>query len=188
MVISNEIKRRFSPRIFSSQSIDLVTIDLLIEAARWSASSRNSQPWRFVIGQKGIDDSWNRIFSCLTEFNKQWALSAPFLILVLAQRIDPETNNIRRHAFYDVGLSIGNLTQQATSFGLYLRNMGGFSIEDAVKVFSIPTIYEPVVCLALGYPGNIFDPSEQFFVESGDDRQRRNRSQIIFNDNWDEML
>ena len=50
--IIDVIKNRWSPRAFTDQ---LPTNDMLVslfEAARWTASCNNSQPWRFIVATK----------------------------------------------------------------------------------------------------------------------------------------
>jgi nitroreductase len=36
-------------RSFTDDPVDPATVDAIVDAARWSGSSRNSQPWRFVV-------------------------------------------------------------------------------------------------------------------------------------------
>ena len=40
---------RWSPRAMTGESIPKEELLALFEAARWAPSSRNNQPWRFVI-------------------------------------------------------------------------------------------------------------------------------------------
>ena len=58
-----------------------------------------------------------------------------------------------KHAWYDLGLAIGNLSLQATSLGIYLHQMGGFNPEKARELLEIPEDYEAVSAIALGYLG-----------------------------------
>ena len=44
----------------------------MLEAARWAASSYNSQPWRFVYALRESAD-WERFLQLLVPFNQTWA-------------------------------------------------------------------------------------------------------------------
>lgn len=71
---------RWSPRAFTDKAIEKEKLQSIMEAARWSASAFNAQPWRFLIGYKG-DENYQKIFNSLIEFNQLWAAKAPVLIL-----------------------------------------------------------------------------------------------------------
>ncbi len=70
------LKQRYSPRIFKEEKISEIHIKQLFEAARWSASCFNWQPWRFIYAEKGTD-AYEAILDCLSDFNKSWANNAP---------------------------------------------------------------------------------------------------------------
>ena len=78
-----EIETRWSGRAFSNQDLKKETIIQLIEAARWSPSSYNAQPWYFKIAVKGTR-SFDLMLESLTESNQVWAKNAGALILTQA--------------------------------------------------------------------------------------------------------
>ena len=45
------IRRTRQYREFDSRPVDQADLDALLDAARWSGSSANSQPWRFIVIQ-----------------------------------------------------------------------------------------------------------------------------------------
>lgn len=186
--INSLIRNRWSPRNYSQQTISESNILMLFEAARWAASSRNSQPWRFIYANRADIVMWPKLFDCLTDFNKEWVDKAPVLVLALAQKIDVNTGSILKHSWYDLGLAIGNLTYQANSMGIFLRNMGGFDPDKAISNFNIPEIFEPVVMLTLGFPGEKEIQNSKFSVPIGDKRTRKNLSQLIFQGNWENLI
>ena len=49
------IKKRWSPRAFSSKSVSEQDLLSLFEAARWAPSSYNEQPWRFIVASQSDD-------------------------------------------------------------------------------------------------------------------------------------
>src|SRR4051812_49104868 len=73
------LRNRWSPRAFSSESVDEQTLELLFEAARWAPSSGNEQPWRFIVARKEDPVAFQNVLSTLVEGNKRWAHAAPVL-------------------------------------------------------------------------------------------------------------
>lgn len=181
------IRNRYSPRVYSSKPLTEEEITSLFEAARWAASSRNDQPWRFIYATPDHKEKWDKLFDCLIEFNQEWVKSAPFLMLVLAQKIDPERGTERKQVSYNLGLAMGNFTAQAGHLGIYMRNMGGFSSEKAISHFNIPSIYEPVVMVVAGHLGDEEQLDEKLKVPKGKNRVRRALDQIIFEGDWDKL-
>ena len=78
--INNLAAQRWSPRSFLSKPVEQEKLVSMFEAARWSASGGNEQPWRFILGIDH-DETWQKIFSSLAEGNKEWNQDVPVLIL-----------------------------------------------------------------------------------------------------------
>lgn len=49
------LAERWSTRSFADRSISPEVLGSLMEAARWSPSSSNNQPWRFVVTRRRRD-------------------------------------------------------------------------------------------------------------------------------------
>jgi nitroreductase len=47
--INEIISRRWSARAFSTRSVEKSKLLSILEAARWIPSSRNEQPWRYIV-------------------------------------------------------------------------------------------------------------------------------------------
>jgi nitroreductase len=179
-MIHELLKKRYSPRAFSNKNVESEKIVNLLEAARWSPSSMNGQPWRFIIAQKEDKINFDNLFSVVNEHNQEWAKNAAVLILTIA-KIDYDFNGQSNiHALYDLGNAVANLTVQATTMDLYVRQMGGFSAGKARNVFSIPEGYQPVSVLALGYKGDIEILPENLKVREKAARTRMNLAEIAF--------
>ena len=83
--VDDLIRRRWSPRAYADKEVPAAELKRLFEAARWAASSSNEQPWRFLVGRRG-DETYQKIFNALVEFNQTWARSAPVLVLSVAKK------------------------------------------------------------------------------------------------------
>jgi nitroreductase len=58
-------------------------------------------------------------------------------------------------ARYDLGAANAFLSLQAAHLGLNVHQMGGFDHTKLKENLNIPDNYEPVVVLAIGYPGDL---------------------------------
>lgn len=186
--IHDLIKRRWSSRAFSDQPIEAETLHMLFEAARWAPSSNNEQPWRFIVANKVNDTEWNRLLACLVEGNRTWAYRAPVLILSVASLnfVDDSTPN--RHAFHDTGMAVENLVLQATALGLVTHQMAGFDVEKARVDIKIPSGYEPVAMIAVGYPGDPASLPDRLRERELRPRSRQPISAWTFSGQWGDPL
>ena len=180
------IEKRYSPVVFSSKKVDTEQTVLLIEAARWAASSRNEQPARYIIGHKG-DNNYQKLFQSLSPGNQNWAQRAPLLIMAFIKEVSSYNNKKNRYAQHDLGLAIGNLMLQATEMDLYVHPMGGFD-QDLVKdLFQFPDHFIPMTALAVGYLGNIEEFPEEIQKRERGLRIRRSMDKLIYSGNWEIM-
>ncbi len=179
-MIHELLAKRYSPRALSDKTIDTEKIVDLLEAAHWAPSSMNEQPWRFIIARKEDSSDFHNILGVLNETNKLWAKNASLLILTIAKLETDSAKQINKYALYDLGNAVANLTFQATSMDLFVRQMGGFNPDKAIEVFSIPYDYFPVSVLALGYKGNPDNLPEFLNVRENSVRTRKNLDELAF--------
>ncbi|MBA4386661.1 MAG: nitroreductase [Verrucomicrobia bacterium] len=150
------LRARWSPRAFTPKPVEPEIVLRLFEAARWAASANNEQPWRFIQATQEQPELYKRLFDCLVPANQEWVKTAPLLVMTVV-RVVFDSGKPNRWAFHDLGLAVGNLTTQATSMGLYVHNMAGFSVDKARQTFALPPELEPVTMIAIGYLG---DPAQ----------------------------
>ena len=116
--------------------------------------------------------------------NQLWAKAAPLIILSVAKinfEINGKTN---KHALHDVGAAVNNMTMQANSMGLYVRQMAGFDSKKAKVIFNIPDGYEPVAAIAIGYYGNPDELPEEFIKSEISERNRKPAAEFTFEGKW----
>lgn len=139
------LAERWSPRSFhQSHEISDASLDSLLEAARWSSSANNSQPWRFVVAKRGTK-AFSEIVANLAEGNRLWAQHASALIV--ANAVNVEAN---RWATYDLGQSVAHLAVQAHAIGYHAHQMGGFNEQGLRDAFALAKELTPVVVIAIG--------------------------------------
>jgi len=173
------IKRRWSPRSFDSRPVEADKLARIFDAARWAPSSFNEQPWRFMLGIKG-DETWDKIFDSLLEWNQQWAKTAPVLLLSIGSTHYEKTHKESDIFKYDVGQSIAYLTFQASEEGLMMHQMGGFSKKKAIEHFGIPEDFMPLTVSALGYQAAPEQLPKEFAELEHKDRSRMALDELVF--------
>jgi nitroreductase len=146
------LAERWSPRAFDpSAVVDETTLTAALEAARWSPSANNSQPWRFIVARRGTPE-FESITENLLGFNQVWAGAASVLIVAIAEVSDADGIE-RRWATYDLGQAVAHLSIQAHHDGLYAHQMGGFRPDGMREAFGLDQRFVPVSVTALGALG-----------------------------------
>jgi len=181
------IAHRWSPRAFSSRTVEPEKLRTVFEAARWAASSYNAQPWHFIIGTKDQPENYRKVLDCFVEFNQAWAKNAPVVALSVAGLKMAHDGSANRHAFHDVGQAAANLALQATALGFQVHQMAGILPDKAREIFSIPADYEAVAGFAMGYPGDpVTLPEGRLRDTETGPRQRKPASSFVFTGKWGE--
>lgn len=151
--IHDLVGERWSPRAFSDRPVAPDVLASLFEAARWSPSSSNEQPWAYLVETKDDQQNFAKLVSILVPANAGWAKNAPVLTLAVVELAFAKTGMANRNAQYDVGAASAWLTVEATSRGLFVHQMAGYDVEKARQVFEIPAGWDPIAAMAIGYPG-----------------------------------
>jgi nitroreductase len=176
--ISEVLRARWSPRAFSSAPIARETLLSLLEAARWAPSCANEQPWHFLVVSRQDAEPFAALVGCLEGLNPAWAASAGVLLVGLVRTAFAQSGNPNRHAWYDLGQAVSALSVEATSRGLFMHQMAGFSAEKLRAAFSIPAGVEPVVVAALGAYGDASTLPEALRAREGARRTRNYLNEI----------
>ncbi|MDP1621372.1 MAG: nitroreductase family protein [Bacteroidales bacterium] len=176
---------RWSPRAFLDKPVEPEKLISLFEAARWSASGGNEQPWRFIAGIDH-DETWQKIFSTLDPGNQEWNQHVPVLIIAVGNRISSWDGKESGYFQYDTGQAVAHLTIEAMNQGLHVHQMGGFSKEKASEIFEIPDDFQPLTAIAVGYIGDPETLSEKLRQRELQERTRKNLSEIVFSSRFGE--
>jgi nitroreductase len=175
------LENRWSPRAFREDSVEKEKLERIFEAAQWSPSSMNEQPWRFIIGEKGTE-TYNKIFDSLVDANKRWAKNAPVLLVSIAQKQFTYNNKENLHFLYDTGQAVAHLTFQAMHEGLYVHQMAGFHFEKIKQYFNVPEDYNVVTVIAIGYLGSPDILEDDLKERENMERVRKEFNEIVFTD------
>lgn len=175
--------KRWSPRAFSPKPIEETDLMTLFEAARWSPSSYNEQPFRFLVLQGKDRLKFKEI---LMEKNWLWASKAPVLCAVLAKRHLERTGKENKCAEFDAGASWMSLAYQAQFMGISCHAMGGFYKDKAHDILKIPEAdFKIMAIVAIGYQGEKETlPEDLQKMETPN--QRRDLTKTVFKDDFQE--
>jgi nitroreductase len=177
------IRSRWSPVVYAPRTVETEKLLSVLEAARWAPSSRNEQPWSFMVARKEDPEEFARMLSCLVAGNVAWAQHVPVLLISVAKRYFEHNHQANRHALHDTGIATGFLMLQAAALGLAAHGMAGFEAEKARQLYEIPESHEPVAALALGYPGDDREAPEELRKRNVR-KSRRTLNQFVFAGRW----
>jgi nitroreductase len=177
------IRRRWSPVIYSPETVETDKLLTVLEAARWAPSSNNEQPWSFLVARKEEPEEFARMLSCLVPANVIWAQHVPVLILSVAKLHYDRNGKPNRHAWHDTGIATGFLMLQAAALGLFAHGMAGFDPDKARQLYGIPESHEAVAAIALGYPGDESGAPEELRKRNVR-RPRRPLDEFVFAGEW----
>ncbi len=146
---------RFSPYNFDpAQDVALEDLQSMFEAARWTASAFNAQPWRYIVGHKSSQpELWQAVLDVLVPGNQAWGQHVPVLALGLIRKDFEHNGKPNAWAQHDLGAASANLTVEATSRGIRVHQMAGIEPELAIERFELAENIQPVTALAMGYAG-----------------------------------
>ncbi len=151
---------RWSPRAFTAAPIEEAELLTMIEAARWAASSYNSQPWRFLYARRGTAH-WDGFLSLLAESNRSWAKEASALLVLVSNslmRVPGAEREVPSHSHsLDAGAASANFALQAARMGWQAHGMVGFDRERAFAELRVPQGYRVEAAYAVGRRG---DPAQ----------------------------
>lgn len=180
------IAERWSPRAFADRPVEPEKIRRMLEAARWTMSSYNEQPWRYVVASRDEDpDAYEDLLACLTEGNRSWAKNAPVLMMSFYKTTFSQNDQPNRCAPHDVGAASAALTLQATAMGLFVHQMAGIQPDVARETYSVPDDFEPMAGLAVGYLGDPEMLNEGQQSSETTPRTRKPLSDLAFGDDWE---
>ena len=177
--ISEIILRRWSARAFSTRHVEKSKLLSILEAARWAPSSRNEQPWRYIVFTNSNPEKLKKAQSVLKEIN-DYAKRAPILICAITKRTYSDNEIPNRLHFHDLGAANENMFLEAFNQGLIMHEMGGFDLQKAKEVFNIPEDYEIGVMIAIGYQDTYHVLPDRLKEKAFTPRIRKPLSKIAF--------
>ncbi len=185
------LRARSSPSVFDPHH-DLTDEDLasLLEAARWSPSCGNAQPWAFMVARRG-DATHHRLVAALSRGNSGWVPSASVVLVSMARTTPDRKPMFADYARYDLGQAAAHLCVQAASMGLGVHQFAGFDHDALAADYAVPSEWTVLSGIAIGRPWPVaerdgVDPStaERELRE----RRRKPLSELAFGSSFGQSL
>lgn len=181
------LANRWSPRVFAQSEVSQDDLVSILEAARWSPSAGNGQPWRFLVIPRSDKEAHAKVVSALTPGNVAWASEAPVFIINVVRHLR-DNGTISPIALYDLGQAVAHMSVQAHARELYVHQMGGFSRESIRELFNIPEGYEPITIMVVGKQGDYEQAEESLRERDHQPRTRLDLAQVAFGNTWEEAF
>ncbi|QVL56574.1 MAG: nitroreductase family protein [Simkaniaceae bacterium] len=146
------ILNRWSPRAMSGEPLSDDELFPLFEAARWTPSSYNAQPWRFVYAKRETE-AWRALFELLVPFNQSWVDDASVLVVIASHTVFVSNGKPSPTHSFDTGAAWENLALEGAARNLVVHGMQGFDYEKAKRVCKLHDDYVVEAMIAIGKPG-----------------------------------
>jgi len=176
------VAERWSPYSFADRPVSADDLRSVFEAARWTASSYNEQPWSYIVATQTRPEAFAKLLACLVEGNRGWAAAAPVLALGCMGLTFARNGQINAAAAHDLGGAGASLTLEATARGLSVHQMIGILPEVARGQYGIPEGVQSLTALAIGYAA---DPiPEALRARDSAPRSRKPLPEFVFAGAW----
>jgi len=158
--VDAQFYKRWSPRSFKKTAIPETVLASLFDAARWSPSCFNEQPWLFVTSSS--DEDFGLFLDLLVAKNQEWAKNASLIGFIFAGRNFSHNNKPNAWAPFDYGAAWMALALQASQYGLYAHGMGGIKKDEVYGKLHVPEGRYEVIC---GFALGVIDTPEKLSAE-----------------------
>lgn len=176
------IRDRWSPVIYSGETVSDDAIASLFEAARWAPSCFGEQPWRYVYAKKGSPG--RDVLDALLAEGNVWAKDAGLLIINFGKKTFAKNGKENRYHLHDLGAANVSMALQATALGLISHQMAGFDSANANEKLGVPADFAPGSMMAIGHPGDASKASPEAQKRDASPRSRMPREEFAFEGKW----
>ncbi|MCL1925883.1 MAG: nitroreductase family protein [Syntrophorhabdaceae bacterium] len=173
---------RRSLRAYSSRPVERDKVERMLDAARWSPSSANRQPWRFVVVEH---DAPERLaLEEALDAGNSWANRAPVLIVAGAVPSEGLVVESREYVLFDAGLALMSLLYRGADQGLLVHPMAGWKEAPLRDALGLPDSFAPLVVVAVGYHGKPEELDEATRKKDERPSTRKPLPEIAFENRW----
>lgn len=135
------IATKLDVREFAQRNVADGTKAKILEAARLTGSSMNSQHWRFIL----VNDPGNLKMLAQDSTTGSWVKAADFAVIV---NIDPNVSG----SVIDAGRAAQDMQLAAWNEGIASGVFTGVKLKETRKDFGIPEGLSSVIVVGFGYP------------------------------------
>jgi nitroreductase len=171
MSVLKIIKERRSVRRYKHEPIPEEVLHRVLEAARFSPSGKNLQPWKFIL----VRDDMVKKRLAEASFGQSFIAGAPIVVVACGfpDECYSRMGNYMKSWPVDVAIAVEHLILQAQEDGLGTCWIGAFEEKEVKLILQIPDNVKVLALTPLGYPD-----------ESPRSRGRKSLSEIVAYDSF----
>ena len=149
MSVLDVIKERRSVRSYKPDPIPEDVLQRVLDAARFSPSGKNLQPWKFIL----VNDENLKRRLAEASVGQYFVAEAPLVIVACAfpDKCYSRMGNYMKSWPVDVAIAIEHLMLQAQEEGLGTCWIGAFEEEDVKAILDIPEGVRVLALTPVGY-------------------------------------
>jgi nitroreductase len=150
--VMEQLSHRWSPRAFSKAVIPVQSLARIIDAARFSPSCFNAQPWRFYTSN---EKTFSDYLSLLNESNQIWVKDASVICILVGKKQFEHNGKANAHYAFDCGAAWMSLVLQAQQEGFHCHGMAGIQKQKIETFLNLDTeIDDVLIAFAIGKIGS----------------------------------
>lgn len=163
------LRNRQTVRSYAERPIPAGSLARILDCGRFAPSTRESQPWRFVV----VQDAMSRYRLAAEAFNNPLVRSAPVVVVACARVHSLVGGSGHPSHPIDVAAAVQSMALAAADLGLAAAWITGYREPGVREVLEIPSDVPVVALLTIGY-------SEGF----GPRAERLPEEQVIAWESW----
>ena len=144
--------QRWSPRAFTPSPVNADALARIMDAARWSPSCFNDQPWRFYTS---TDETFDQYLNLLNEKNRSWAKDASVIGFLIGCKTFRHNNQPNSSFALDCGAAWMAMSLQANAEGLHTHGLAGIDRQGVAEYLNLDTdTYAVLMGFVIGEQGS----------------------------------
>ncbi len=163
------LRNRQTVRAYAERPIPAGSLARILDCGRFAPSTRESQPWRFVV----VQDAMSRYRLAAEAFNNPLVRSAPVVVVACARIHSLVGGSGHPSHPIDVAAAVQSMALAAADLGLAATWITGYREAGVRNVLEIPADVPVVALLTIGY-------AEGFGARA----ERRPEEQVIAWERW----
>lgn len=155
MNFSKLANTRYSVRKFSPKTVDMATIEQVIDVARKAPSAVNFQPYTVYAVMK--PENLQKVKAC---YHRDWLSEAPAILIVVGNKdmAWKRSADMKNYTDIDAAIFIDHITLQAADMGLGTCWVCNFDIDVLSDALSLKDTQEAIAIIPIGYPEALESP------------------------------
>ncbi len=148
------VKKRYSARSYTFDTVEQEKLDYILECARFAPSAVNYQPWKFIVVKS--EENRRKLSEC---YPRQWFANAPLYIIICVDNSVAweRQSDSKSHADIDAAIAIEHICLAAAEQGLGSCWVCNFDLDIFNLNFSLSPSQYPVAIIPVGYVNKLPD-------------------------------